>query len=130
MRIPKIYGESKRDACPFCKRQAVAQNDEGVPTCIEHKNTNLPELKCLCSKPTYAVKGKFGLFFPCINCGNVSQTKIFEINSDAISKQIIKENLNKNNSNKNTSIYNRQKEIIKKEPREIIVRADDPTYCS
>lgn len=80
MYIPKRYGESKIEKCPFCSRQATTTSSEGVPVCISHKNSVLPELKCVCGKPVVAMTGKFGLYFHCMNCGNVNAKKIFEMN--------------------------------------------------
>jgi|WetSurMetagenome_2_1015567.scaffolds.fasta_scaffold1104333_1 hypothetical protein len=80
MRIPKSYGNYRTDKCPFCGRQASITSDEDVPVCVSHKHATLPELKCVCGKPVMMMKGKFGIFFNCLHCGNMNAKRIFEMN--------------------------------------------------
>lgn len=132
MRIPKRYGESKRDACPFCKRQALTSNADGVPVCIDHKNSSLPDLKCMCGSILTQLKGKFGIFFNCMKCGNVSQSRVFEMNDVVSSLNFsgqLQSGVNNDNSSKRTFVSDKRSPQ-RKEPTEIVVRADDPFYCN
>jgi len=124
MRIPKRYGDYKVERCPFCRKQATGQNKEGVPVCHEHKNSTLPELKCFCGSYLEMRKGKFGVFFSCIKCGNINKSKAFEIN-DIGAMQSVSAKTSPKQEEKSGANPDRKKQ----EPREIIVRADDPYFC-
>lgn len=87
MRIPKRYGESKLDNCPFCGRIAVAKNREGVPVCSSHKDEKLKEMRCICGSWLEQRKGKFGPYFFCIKCGNINFKKAIEANASEGSTQ-------------------------------------------
>jgi hypothetical protein len=82
MRYRKVYGQSKIDACPFCGKQAVTENPEGVPVCIAHKAKRMPAMKCICGEWLDIKKGKFGVYFTCMRCGNISYSKAMEANPD------------------------------------------------
>ena len=111
MFIPKKYGQSKIDNCPFCQKQAVNLNKQGVPVCPAHRKELLEDLKCVCGESLDILKGKFGVFFKCIKCGNMNLRKVMEFNT-------IKAKTNfKNNSH--------QKNNTK---TEITIRSDDPRY--
>lgn len=88
MHIPKRYGESKIDSCPFCGKRAVTKNSQGVPTCIEHKPNELLDLKCVCGDWLDILSGKFGPYFRCLRCGNISWRKGLEVNEDKIKQKI------------------------------------------
>lgn len=75
MYIPKRYGQSKQSSCPFCGKTAIVQNKQGVPVCVAHRNEQLPEVKCACGKWFELLSGKWGPYFRCINCGNVSWSR-------------------------------------------------------
>lgn len=75
MYIPKQYGESQKNNCPFCGKLAVTENHQGVPVCLDHKKQALNDVKCICGEYLDVRKGKFGPYFNCINCGNVSFNK-------------------------------------------------------
>jgi hypothetical protein len=127
MYVPKQYGESRRDACPFCKKQATTVSKDGVPVCVEHKGSALPEMKCACGSMLELKNGKFGAFYNCINCGNQRMSRVFELNDvydTAASRP-------KSNSQKPFKEANQKikDEPDRKNPREIVVRADDPIYC-
>ncbi|MBT3720227.1 hypothetical protein HON01_11775 [Candidatus Woesearchaeota archaeon] len=79
MRIPKRYGESRNDSCPFCDKQALAKNKQGLLVCLAHKETNLPDIKCLCGSWLDIRTGKYGPYFFCINCGNINLKKGLEM---------------------------------------------------
>ena len=100
MFIPKRYGQSKVDKCPFCDKQATAMNAQKVPVCGSHREESLDGLKCACGSSLNILYGKFGVFFSCMKCGNMNLRKVLEIN-------VIKPNLGK---------------------KEITVRSDDSRY--
>jgi len=75
MFIPKRYGESKKQDCPFCNKPALSQNTQGIPTCAAHKETLLPDVKCMCGSWLELKNGNWGPYFNCTNCGNLSFAK-------------------------------------------------------
>jgi topoisomerase IA-like protein len=79
MRIPKKYGEYRKDNCPFCEKQATAKNSQGLLVCSEHKDSKLPDIKCLCGSWIEIRIGKFGPYFFCMNCGNINLKKGLEM---------------------------------------------------
>jgi hypothetical protein len=109
MYIPKRYGESRIDTCPFCKQHATATNKQGVAVCIRHKNNSLPDMKCACGSYLELRNGKFGVYFSCLKCGNVSLSKALEMNDVEAPEN---------------------KTITPAEPKEWIVRSDDPRFFS
>ncbi|MBI3026640.1 hypothetical protein HYY70_00870 [Candidatus Woesearchaeota archaeon] len=111
MYIPKKYGQSKIDKCPFCQKHATAMNSQKVPVCQLHKEEMLDNLRCVCGSPLETLHGKFGVFFSCMKCGNMNLRKTLEFNS-------IKPKIN------NTA-KNNEKNQAKKETT---VRSDDPRY--
>lgn len=80
MRIPKRYGQSHVDRCPFCESIAVTESIDGVPVCAKHKEAKMPELRCACGEYLDLMKGKFGSYFRCMRCGNISFRKAMEMN--------------------------------------------------
>jgi len=86
MNLPKRYGESKIDKCPFCGRQATAKNKQNVAVCSAHINNSIDNMKCVCGSFLELRSGKFGAYFNCINCGNVNFKKAMEMNSDPFAK--------------------------------------------
>ena len=112
MFIPKKYGQSKIDRCPFCQKQATTMNKQNVPVCSSHKKEALPDLKCTCGSTLDMMHGKFGIFFSCMKCGNINLKKVLDMNT-------IKP---KSNSGKIDSINK------KNEGKTITVRSDDPRY--
>ena len=115
MLIPKKYGHSKIDKCPFCQKQAITRNGQGIPVCPNHKDRYLDGLKCLCGSTLNIMNGKFGTFFSCIKCGNMNLRKVMEINT-------IKTNVN---SDEETL---QKKTEDSKSRKEITVSSDDPRY--
>ncbi|MBS3127948.1 hypothetical protein J4410_02290 [Candidatus Woesearchaeota archaeon] len=116
MFIPKKYGKSKVEKCPFCDQQAITFNKQGLIVCRNHISALLGEMKCVCGKFADLKTGKWGVYFSCLSCGNVNAKKIFEINNV----------INLNGKNENKSPEN----IIqkRKNPTEITIRSDDPRY--
>ena len=104
MRYKKVYGQSRIDNCPFCGRNAIVNNIQGIPVCLQHKNAEFEELMCSCGGYLDIMHGKYGAFFNCINCGNINFRKGMEINQERIRKtaeKCNKEPKQKNNFEKN-----------------------------
>lgn len=80
MYIPKKYGKSKIDSCPFCDKIATIKNLQEVPVCPGHKDNLLPDLKCICDGYLDLKTGKFGIYFNCMNCGNINLKKALSMN--------------------------------------------------
>ena len=120
MRIPKKYGQSKIDRCPFCDKTAVMKNSQDVPVCVQHKNAKLENLKCICGEWLDVSSGKYGPYFRCLNCGNVSFTKGLEMNPQIGKVGEAKEKIAEKKEMDSQSIP-----AIKKET---IIRSDDPNY--
>ena len=115
MFIPKKYGHSKIENCPFCQKQAIIRNNQGIPVCSQHKEEYLDDLKCFCGSTLKMMNGKFGTFFSCIKCGNMNLRKVMEFNT-------IKTNVN---SDEETL---QKKAEDSKSRKEITVSSDDPRY--
>ena len=80
MHFPKVYGQSQNRSCPFCGKSALAMNCQNVPVCSAHKESELVDLKCICGGWLDLLSGKWGPYFHCLNCGNVTFRKGLEIN--------------------------------------------------
>ncbi|MBD3318447.1 hypothetical protein GF342_00900 [Candidatus Woesearchaeota archaeon] len=81
MRIPKRYGQSKKNDCPFCGKVGLHTNSQGLPVCTEHKNATLEDMKCACGDWLDVKKGKWGPYFLCIRCGPISFAKGMSVNT-------------------------------------------------
>ena len=82
MYIPKRYGQSKVDLCPFCRKDATTKNSQQVPVCYTHKASILKDLTCFCGDYLELKDGKFGIYFNCTNCGNINIRKALEMNPE------------------------------------------------
>ena len=82
MHIPKRYGQSRIENCPFCGRSATSVNKQGVPVCSAHKGTEIENFKCICGGFLELMNGKFGPYFYCFNCGNINFKKAIELNEE------------------------------------------------
>ena len=80
MHLPKRYGDSKIERCPFCSRQSTTVNSQTIPVCHEHKNVKLGQMKCVCGEMLDVKQGKYGTFFLCMKCGPQNMKKVFETN--------------------------------------------------
>jgi len=76
----KVYGQSRVNVCPFCGKASTTQNSQKIPTCREHKDMELLDLKCACGEWLDLVHGKYGPFFVCMKCGNINFEKGLEMN--------------------------------------------------
>ena len=127
MHIPKRYGQSKIDKCPFCQKQSTTLNNQGVPVCASHKEELLDDLKCVCGSILDILHGKFGVFFSCMKCGNMNLRKVMEINTIKPKSNSYnnKDNINNDPNNKKDSC---NKKDVLQNRKEITVRSDDPRY--
>lgn len=112
MHIPKKYGQSRIDKCPFCGKQATAKNIQDVPVCRSHRDETLDDMKCACGSTLEMMHGKFGVFFSCIKCGSMNLRKVLDINAI------------KPGSSNEESFSIKNKDDVKT----ITVRSDDPRY--
>jgi len=113
--MKKIYGQSKNESCPFCGKQAISMNKQGIPVCLEHKEEYL-DLKCVCGEWLEIKKGKYGPFCICLNCGTINFNKALEANRDSLNK-------NKENSKKQTQITNNKN--FGKKDKPLVVSSDE-----
>jgi transcription elongation factor Elf1 len=117
MRIPKRYGQSRVESCPFCNKQGVTKNKQGIPVCLKHKESILDDIKCVCGSFLEVKSGKYGAYFNCLNCGNINFKKAMEIGV-AKEKEVV-------NENKNVEPVVRRKKEIVREKRETFVTSDE-----
>ncbi len=113
MYIPKIYGQSKIEKCPFCGLSATSKNSQGVATCNAHKEEQLPDMKCACGQYLDMKTGKFGVFFNCLNCGTINLRKALEMNNVSAKFKVQGKQISK-----------------EQEKREQTVTSDDPRFFS
>ena len=121
MYIPKKYGQSKIDKCPFCQKTAIVKNSQDVPVCLAHKNDTIDELKCVCGETLDMLKGKYGVFFSCMKCGNMNLRKVLEFNT-------IKPRAEIKNPSPTFKSADNLRVKTSNEKKEITVRSDDPRY--
>jgi DNA-directed RNA polymerase subunit M/transcription elongation factor TFIIS len=134
MYIPKRYGETRIDSCPFCSKQALIKNPQGIAVCNAHRDKTLDNMKCACGEYLLIQEGKFGAFFNCLKCGNINLKKALEINSQLITKAIESEKIKSVQSQSSESVKQPVKKEYPRDPKkptqtkEWIVRSDDPRY--
>ncbi|MEK6943659.1 MAG: hypothetical protein AABX00_06360 [Nanoarchaeota archaeon] len=126
MYIPKKYGQSKIDKCPFCDKSSTIMNSQKVPVCTAHMEETLDNLKCVCGETLDILHGKFGVFFSCMKCGNMNMKKMMEINTIKPRKQF-NETDNPKISNENKPYYS-SKTTNSSGKTTTTVRSDDPRY--
>ncbi len=88
MYIPKRYGESKVNKCPFCGNAAYYKNAQDVPVCKDHKDKKVNDMKCACGSWLDMKQGKYGVFYVCLHCGPVNMRKALDINSEGTGYKI------------------------------------------
>ncbi len=79
--IPKRWGEYQVKNCAFCGRMATQKNETGVEVCYQHIKSVFEDIKCTCGSWLEQRAGKFGAYFNCLKCGNVSFAKAMEMKS-------------------------------------------------
>ncbi len=79
----KIYGASQSLSCPFCGKQSITKNEQGVPVCLAHTKSMLGDLKCLCKGWLDLKEGKYGVFALCFKCGPMNLNRALEINPNS-----------------------------------------------
>lgn len=118
MRYRKVYGQSKVTKCMFCSKQATTTNEQEIPVCIEHKNSELNAFKCACGEYLDLMNGKYGPFFKCERCGIINMRKALEMNEiKDISKPVEK-------------VEKKESSVSEEDPEnaEEIVMPGDPRY--
>ena len=124
MRFPKHYGQSRIEKCPFCERQGTVKNPQGVPVCASHSKEALGELKCACGRFLFLKEGKFGVFFICTNCGNLTLRKVLEINHPVKKDSIMKPQMTSRTANSSRDAP-LQRPARQSGPQEITIRSDE-----
>jgi len=124
MRIPKRYGQSKIEGCPFCGKQSTTVNKQGVPVCIMHKDRELLDFKCLCGDWLDLKNGKYGPYFFCMRCGNITFSKGMEFNEDKLRSEPVAKKIIPKKKEVPKNRYNSAKSIPKKVGNETIVTSD------
>ncbi len=120
----KQYGQSRVDACPFCGSQATSENEFGVPVCRHHTKADMPPLRCFCGDWLDVAKGKWGPYFSCMRCGNISWSKGLEANPGAFSMAAEKNPAPAPSKEQFSSKPAQEKN----EKKEVTVRSDDPEW--
>lgn len=116
MYIPKRYDQSKTYKCPFCDKEAIFQNKQKIPTCKEHKDRQLEDIKCICGSALDMREGKYGIFFTCINCGALNLKKVLEINNSKKMQKNYKIQDQKRNQNSETE---KEERVVEKKTTQI-----------
>jgi hypothetical protein len=125
MYIPKRYGESRIDKCPFCDRRATTTNKQKFTVCEKHRTAVMNDLKCLCGDTLDIMTGKYGVFFKCVRCGTMNLKKAFEINVVKDISQEMPERPPLFKTQKKTGTITKKRHV----PRETEwIRSDDPRY--
>jgi hypothetical protein len=127
MHLPKRYGQSRIEKCPFCERQGIIKNSQGIPTCSAHKSMTLDDLKCTCGRYLFIQEGKFGVFFICTHCGNLNLRKVLEINSGVAERALGLAKV-KAKAPRDESEPPVKRQIPVGPRKEITIRSDDPDY--
>ena len=100
-------------------------NSQGVPTCLAHKKAQLLDLKCSCGDWLDILKGKYGPYFNCMKCGNVTFRRGLEIN------QPIKAHYEEKSAyEKKQKQYQKKKmyHAVKETKKEITVTSDEVDF--
>ena len=120
MYIPKRYGDSKIETCPFCSRQSTTVNVQSIPVCAEHKKSKLGEMSCVCGDELEVKGGKYGIFFLCMKCGPQNMKKVFETNV----VKVVPAAHEPGHSGKEKPFIQRSE----KERTQPMIKSDDPMY--
>ena len=125
MYIPKRYGVSREDNCPFCGKQGVTKNSQGISVCLAHKNEKLDNFKCSCGSWLESRSGKYGAYFNCMNCGNISFSKAIELNPNLGKERDVKQDESPSNQIKANRTYKAVEVKRKDSKKEITIRSDE-----
>jgi hypothetical protein len=90
MYIPKQYGQSKVNKCPFCGSAAYCKNKQDVPVCKDHKDRQVQDMKCACGSWLDMKQGKYGVFYVCLHCGPINMRKALDMNTEGAGYKIQK----------------------------------------
>ena len=115
MRGRKIYGEYKIATCPFCARNAIARNVQGIPVCEGHRNESIAAMRCMCGRDVEVIVGKWGPYGRCERCGNLSWSKLTSMNTMSAPRADV-------------SFATQRKAEASTQPREITVRSDEVDF--
>lgn len=115
MKIPKKYGQSRVDYCPFCGKVGTSKNSDGIYVCKNHINSKLKDIQCLCGEWLELKSGKFGPYFSCMKCGNINFKKAMENYTESNDNERKEDNIEEKKE---------KKHIIKK-PKETVVTSDE-----
>ena len=74
-RVPKVYGQSMVNSCPFCGKVATAKSEQGADVCSKHTKMQIVNAKCHCGDYIDLLTGKYGAYFNCLKCGNINYQK-------------------------------------------------------
>ena len=132
-RIPKVYGQSMVESCPFCGKVATAKSEQGAAVCAKHTKTLMVNIKCNCGDYLDLLDGRYGAYFNCLKCGNVNYKKGLDLwrssgcsqedkNDD---KRGFREEFKAKWSAKQEPIIRKPNSSFKKEKKEIIIRSRD-----
>ncbi len=77
-RVPKVYGQSMINNCPFCGKVATAKSEQGADVCSKHTKADMLNIKCDCGDYLDLLSGRYGPYFNCLKCGNVKYSKGLE----------------------------------------------------
>ena len=140
MYIPKKYGESRIDKCPFCNQQATMKNTQQIPVCSRHRETLMDDLICACGSTLEMKDGKWGAYFSCYRCGNMNLRKALEINHGRqLQKGAVQQKEEKSadaqktkrdayEAHKDNSSEQDEQMQEQSQKEEMVVRSDDPRY--
>jgi ribosomal protein L37AE/L43A len=70
------------EKCIICGEFATKYNDQQLPLCKKHETYSLMNMNCpYCKAPLEALRSKYGTFFNCIKCGNISLHRMKQMGS-------------------------------------------------
>ncbi len=127
----KVYGQSMERTCPFCHKIATQKNPQGLNVCYQHTKQVMEDIKCACDKWLEQRVGKFGPYFNCMKCGNISYAKAMEMKSlgpkTTSSSQPESDYplISSSTTSKPTLSASPKPSVTS---REITIRSDDPRY--
>jgi len=131
-RAKKSWGNYKTASCPFCGKISTQTTEQGLNVCRNHTNQKLEEIRCTCGSWLEQRSGKFGPYFNCLKCGNISYNKGMEIKSMTTVtfakelKEIESKPIQKNSYENRYAHLKEKKEPTKR--KEITISSNDVEY--